>query len=121
MFAWLIPLVGEKAAKPVFFALMAVILLGGGFIVAKCTGGNRQAEKQAEQTNRSGEAISAAASDAIGTITGRTVTDKTVDDAVDQAAKDIGNAEDADTIRNIVIASVCADPSHRNDPACKGK
>lgn len=119
MIAWLAARVGQKAAKPVFFALMVVILLGGGFTVAKCTGGNRQAEKQAEQTNRSGEAISAAASDAIDTITGRTVTDQTVDQAVDQATKEIGNAQDTDSVRSIVVASVCSQQSHRNDPACR--
>lgn len=77
------------------------------------------AEKQAEQTNRSGEAIAAAASGAIETIGNRTVTEQNVDNAVNVATENINNAQDATAVRNAVIAGVCGQSSHRHDPACR--
>jgi type IV secretory pathway VirB6-like protein len=118
MIAWLIPIVGERFAKPVFFGLIAVILLGGVFALGRC-GGDDTAQRQAEQGNRSGEAIAGAARQAIATIGDRTASDKTVDQAVDQATKDIDDAQDVDVIRGVVIDSVCQSASHRNDPACR--
>lgn len=119
MIGWLIPLVGERAAKPVFIGLVVLLIFGVGFGLAKCSGRDDTAQRQAEQTSASGDAIANAAQDAVQTITNRTVTDRDVDQATDEAMKDIGNAVDPDSVRDAVLDGVCGQASHRNDPACK--
>lgn len=116
---FIVRLVGERFAPPITIALAALILLGGTFALGRCTGGNTQAEKQAEQTVASGDAVSKAAAAAIGTIGNRNATDQDVDQAVAQIQGKIGNAQSVDDIRGTVIAGLCGQKSHRDDPACK--
>lgn len=99
----------------------AVLFVGVLVLVLSLThcGDNREAAEQAKQTNRSGEAITAAASDAIETIGDRVATEKNIDDAVTDAQKDIADVQDPNVIRNIVIDGVCKQNSHRHDPACR--
>lgn len=118
MITFLAGIVGERAAKPVFYGLIVLLIFGVGFGLAKCTGRDDTAQRQAEQTTASGEAIADAAKDAVGTITNRAVTEDDIDRATDQAMKDIGNAADPDSVRDAVLDGVCGQTSHRNDPAC---
>ena len=118
MITWLAGIVGEKAAKPVLFGAFALLLIIATLIVTKSCSNDRAVQEQADQTNRSGEAIADAAQSAIATIGNRTATDKVVDQAVATAQGNIDNAQDANAVRNAVLDSVCGSPAHRNDPAC---
>lgn len=119
MITFLAGIVGERAAKPVLIGLVVLLIFGVGFGLAKCTGGDDTAQRQAEQTTASGEAIADAAKDAVETITNRTVTEADIDRATDQAIRNIEHATDPDSVRDAVLDGVCGQPSHRNDPACK--
>jgi hypothetical protein len=105
--------------RPVWIVLGALLLVGGIFLLGRCTGGNDDVAAQVEQTNRSGEAVANAAEMAIEKIEDRTVTDAAVDQAVASTVKEIDRAESADAVRAAVIAGLCGTPSHRNDPACQ--
>lgn len=118
MITFLAGIVGPKTAKPVLIGLILLVLFGGGFALAKCTGGNDAAEAQAEQTTRSGEAIANAAEAAVETIGNRAVTEREIDQATMNVMEQIENAQDPAIIRDAVRNSVCGKPSHRNDPAC---
>jgi hypothetical protein len=115
---WLSGIVGEKAVKWVVIAFAAALLIGAILIVSRCSHDNT-AERQSEQTSASGGAIANAAADAIETITNRTVTEGDIDAATATAQEEIENASDPDTVRGAVIAGVCGQASHRNDPACR--
>lgn len=117
--AWLASIVGQRAAKPVFFAVLAVVLLGSMFLLGKCSNDDDAIQAQVEQTNRSGEAISNAAEMAIDKLEDRTVTDQAIDQAVSSTVQEIDRAETADAVRAAVIAGVCGQPEHRADPACR--
>ena len=119
MFTFIATIVGEKAARPVGFALIAVVVLLALW-GASCAfhRPDTTAQQQAEQTTRSGDAIANAAQNAVATISNRTVTDAVVDQATVNAQKEIDNAENDDDIRAAVIAGVCGQTSHHNDPAC---
>lgn len=116
---WLISIVGPRAAKPVFFGLLAVLLLGGMFLLGKCSDDDDAINAQVEQTNRSGEAISNAAEMAIDKLEDRTVTEQEIDRAVASTVQEIDRAETADAVRAAVIAGVCGQPEHSADPACR--
>ncbi len=106
-----------KVPRWASIAIAAALLVLATFIVARCTGGKDTS--QAEQTTRSGEAISNAAQGAIKTIGDRTVTDKVLENAASQAAEDVESAQSAAEIRSTVKATVCGQNVHRNDPGCK--
>ncbi len=95
------------------------LLLFGLIMTVKACGVDRTAERQAEQTTKSGQAITAAASDAIQIIGDRAASDKTIDAAVNDATKGIHDAKSVDDIRRAVIDGVCGQAAHRNDPACR--
>jgi low affinity Fe/Cu permease len=116
---WLAAVVGQRAAKPVFFGLLAVLLLGTMFLLGKCSNDDDEIAAQVEQTNRSGEAVANAAEMAIDKLEDRTVTDQAIDQAVASTTQEIGRAETADAVRAAVIAGVCDEPEHRHDPACR--
>ena len=116
--AFIARIVGPKFAMPVLIGLVALLLIGSGFGVARCSR-DTTAERQAEQTNASGEAVANAAANAIAVIGKRAVTENDVDVAVGQIQEEIINAPDPDTIRSAVIAGLCQQDSHRLDPACK--
>lgn len=116
---WLAAIVGQRAAKPVFFGLLIVVLLGGMFLLGKCSNEDDAIQAQVEQTNRSGEAISNAAEMAIDKVENRTVTDQVIDQAVASTLQEIDRAETADDVRAAVVAGLCGQPEHRNDPACR--
>lgn len=116
---WLAAIVGQRAAKPVFFGLLVVLLLGGMFLLGKCSNDDDAVNAQVEQTNRSGEAIANAAEMAIDKLEDRTVTDQAIDQAVASTVQEIDRAESADAVRAAVIAGLCGQPEHRNDPACR--
>jgi hypothetical protein len=115
---FLIKLVGERAAKPVFFAFIVAFIAVVSFTLAKCTGGDDTAELQAEQTTRSGDAIANAAENAVEVVTKSAATDQTIDRSTAVAQKEIDNAQTPLAVRNAVLDGVCKQKSHRNDPAC---
>lgn len=115
---FLIKMVGERAAKPVFFGLIGVVIVACAIMLAKCSGRDRTAERQAEQTTRSGDAYANASNAAIGTIERRHDTDAAGDSGVAETQRTIDNAQDPDAVRNAVIDRVCRSASHRHDPAC---
>ena len=105
-----------KARWPFFAGGVAIGLVI--VLLATCHRDNG-AGKQAEQTTRSGDAMSNAAANAIDTLQNRTATDDTINAATDNAMKEIGNAQSPDDVRSAVLAGVCASASHRSDPACR--
>lgn len=117
MIGFIANIVGQRAAKPVLFGMIAVVILIAMFAIARCSP-DRTVQRQTEQTTASGEAIANAAQEAVQTITNRTATERDIDRATAQAMKEIDHAESADTVRDAVIAGLCGQASHRNDPAC---
>lgn len=117
MIRFITSIVGQRAAKPVLIVLTVVMVLIILIIVMRCTP-DRTVARQTEQTTASGEAIANAAQEAVQTITNRTATEQDIDRATAQAIKEIDHAESADTVRDAVIAGLCGQTSHRNDPAC---
>ena len=117
---WLASIVGEKFARPVLIGLTVLLLVGGIFLLGYCSRDDKsdELEAQVEQTNRSGEAIADAAEMAIDTIGDRVATESTIDEAVERTVDRIEGAQDADAVRNAVIAGLCSQREHRNDPAC---
>lgn len=118
MFAWLIPIVGEKLAKPLMIGGGIILLIGAIFLLGRCTGNDDELEAQVEQTSRSSEAIADAAEMAIDKVEDQTATERSIDIAVAETVASIEGAQDADAVRNAVIQGLCSKPSHRNDPAC---
>ena len=108
----------DKTATRIIAILAACALLALIFAVVSCRHDNG-AGKQAEQTTRSGDAMSNAAANAIDTLQNRTATDDSINAATDNAMKEIGNAQSPDDVRSAVLAGVCASASHRSDPACR--
>lgn len=118
LFGWAAKLVGERFAKPFTWIIVAVLLLGIVFLLGRCTG-NDDPTPQIEQTDRSTAAITGAAEGAIKALEERTVTEDAIDQAVQGAIADIGTAASPEAVEAVVIQSVCAKPSHRNDPGCR--
>jgi hypothetical protein len=116
--AFLVSRFGATAAKRIFFAIIVLFVLIVLIGLAKCGGVDRTAERQAEQTTRSGDASANAASAAIDTIENRHDADTTGDAAVAATQGTIDNAQNPDDVRSAVLDGVCAKASHRNDPAC---
>ena len=110
-------LVGPKLAMPVLVGLAVLLLIGGTFTLSRCTK-DHSAERQAEQTTASSEAIANAAKSAIDTIGAREATENDINYAVAHTQKDITDAPDPDAVRRSVIAGLCQQASHRFDPAC---
>lgn len=115
---WWIAFKASKAFKPVLGIAAVLIVLGLVYMLGRCSGDNDDVEAQAEQTNRSGEAIADAAKMAIDKVEDRVATEKSIDAAVAATTTEIENAQDVDAIRSAVIAGVCKQAAHRNDPAC---
>ena len=118
---WLVGKTGAKAAG--WIVLIAVIILAWGALVvfgAFNDWRNRSAvTAQAEQTVASGEAINAAASEAVAVVVKRSDTENAIDAATAAAVEDIGNAETSDDVRAAVVAHMCMhNQASRNDPAC---
>lgn len=106
-------------ARWVIGIIIAGVLIAGIFALGRCSGDNNDAKQQAQQTTRSGEAVASAAADAVSTLEGRVADDKAIDAAVTNATQEIQNAQDADAVRATVVASLCKQNAHRNDPACR--
>lgn len=102
-----------------FWPVAAIVVLVGVLLIVTQCGHDDTAEQQVQQTNRSGEAAANAAEMAIDTLETRMITEHELDMAVQQAAEEIGDAQSVDAIRDIVLDSVCGQPSHRADPACR--
>lgn len=98
--------------------LVLLIILGASLTMCS-SGGNKQAAEQAKQTTNSGEAIADAAQDAVANIESNRITNEDIDAAVRETQENLDHAEDPDAVRAAVIAGVCGNPAHRNDPACK--
>lgn len=118
MISLIASIVGPRFAKPVFYGVLVLLVLGAGFTLAKCSGGNRQAEQQAQQTTRSGEAYSNAVANGIDIIDNRTVTESSLAEATAAVKEEIGNAGSLDDIRTSLVTRLCQQPSHAKDPAC---
>lgn len=104
-----------REAVIALIGIVAVILL---VLVVKCSGDGGKAA-QAEQGNKSSEALGDAAVEAIDLLQNRTATEATIDAAVERTTDDIRKADDVDAVRAAVIAGVCGQASHRDDPACQ--
>ena len=117
MIAILTSLVGPKLAKPVLYALIALLAVAV-LSVGYCSLNNRAAQ-QAKQTTRSSEAIADAAEQAVGVVINSNARDTSVDAVVTQAAKDIDNAPDDATRRAAALAAVCSLPEYSRDSRCK--
>jgi len=120
LFGWAASVVGEKFAKPFTFAVLVILLIGGVFLLGRCSKDDYEDDYKAqiEQTTRSSEATADAAKAAINTLEGRTATEDAIDQIVEETVNKIDQAADADQVRSIVLASVCGTAEHRNDPAC---
>lgn len=111
--------VASRFFRPTIAAGLVIFIGVLILITAKCGRIDHTAERQAEQTTRSGEAITAAATDAIQIIGDRAASDRTVDDAVTTAMKGIDDAKSVDDIRRAVVSSLCQQAAHSGDPACR--
>lgn len=105
----------ERNIVPVLTILACLLLFSALGLLARC---DRTAQEQARQTNRSGDAINAAASQAVKSIGDRATTERTIDDATREATDIISEASNPVAIREGVLNAVCSQQSHRNDPAC---
>lgn len=111
--------VGLQYAKPVAYALLVfLVLIPLVFMVGRCTADNDDVTQQVEQTERSTDAIANAAENAIERVQGQAIKEADIDAATIEAAREIGNAQSVDDIRNHVRDSMCRYASARNDPAC---
>ena len=112
--------VGERFARPVLIGLVVLLLVGGIFLLGRCSKDDYEDDYRAQidQTNRSGDAAADAAQAAIEILEGRTATEDAIDQIVTQTVNEIDQAADADAVRAAVLAGVCGSPEHRNDPAC---
>jgi glutamate dehydrogenase/leucine dehydrogenase len=110
--------VGEKAARPIFWAIVALLLVAIGATLTRCNDRDDAAVAQIDQTKKSADAAHDAAVAAIDAIGKRHVTETDIDVAVTAATGEIDNAQTIDDVRNSVIASVCNNPAHSGDPAC---
>jgi len=110
-------LVGQKWAKPVLWALIALALLSM-LGVAKCAYDSRVAE-QAKQTERSSEAISDAAQNAVAIVTNRADADADIDNVVSAAAKEIDDAPNATIAYDAALRAACLLPAYSRDPSCQ--
>lgn len=119
MTRWLDGIVGPKMVKPLII-ILGVILAITAFGVARCVwkGG---AAKQAEQTTRSGEALTEAAESAVGTITNAHGREVAIDTLVAGAALEIDAAATPQEKRDAAINAVCQLAEYATDPQCKGK
>ncbi|GAM06312.1 hypothetical protein [Novosphingobium sp. MBES04] len=108
----------SSAPRWAWIALAAIILVAAVFMLARCSAVDDSEEAQAEQTIEAEQATARAAEAAIEVLEDRTVTDETIDKAVDKAAKEIEDAQDPAAVRHAVLRAVCLQDSHRNDPAC---
>lgn len=116
MTEWLTAKLGAKAGLIIvcvaLVALAAMILA-----IDRCTS-RRAVADQAEQTTRSGEAIGAAASDAVEVVTNRSIAERDIEAATAQAREVIGNAVSASEVRTAVTSALCKRKEYANDPAC---
>lgn len=117
--AWLTARVGARFARPLFYALCALLLVIVVVIVIKCRPVDHTAERQAEQTNRSGNAIAGAGASAVGVVASGAASEAAQLDKTRQTTKGIENAPDADHIRRTVIVGLCGQKAHSLDPACR--
>jgi hypothetical protein len=117
MIGFLTRMFSPKLAVPVLAGLVIVVMVVAGLAIRSCTRDNT-AQRQAEQTTASGDAYANAAENAIDTIGNRVVTERDIDNAINNVQQEILNAQDPAAIRSAVLDSVCRSPSHRNDPAC---
>ncbi|KKW93858.1 hypothetical protein [Sphingobium chungbukense] len=109
-------IVGPRAAKPVLWALTAMlvlILLSVGYCSLR--GGERE---QAQQTTKSSEAIADAAKGAVSDISNQTKAETAIDAAVATVKEEVGYAVDPAAIHSAVARDVCVRREYRNDPAC---
>jgi hypothetical protein len=118
MIPLLTPLLATKFGKPLLVGGTLLLLVAAIFLLGRCTGNDDELEAQVEQTNRSSEAIADAAEMAIDKIGDQAVTERAIDTAVAETVASIEGAQDADAVRNAVIAGLCSQHAHRNDLAC---
>lgn len=118
---WAAKLVGERFAKPAVYIVLALLIVGVIFMLGRCSKDDYKDdyEAQIEQTTASNNATVEAAQTAVQTLQNRTATEDAIDQAVEEAVKEIGDAADAAEVEAAVIATVCKQQSHRNDPACR--
>lgn len=98
----------------------ALLLIGIVFLIGRCSKDDYQDDyrAQVDQTDRSTAAVADAAENAIETLEGRTATEDAIDQVVAGTIAEIDGAQDAAAVRAAVLAGVCQQREHRNDPAC---
>jgi len=99
-------------------AACALVLLVLILSVGKC-GRDRTAERQAEQTSRSGAAAAQAGAEAVQIVTSQAAGEAAADRDTAQTVGVIHEATDADAVRRAVLERLCKQDSHRLDPACR--
>ncbi len=120
LFGWAASLVGEKFAKPFTWIVLALLLIGGVFLLGRCSKDDYEDDYRAQidQTDRSSDAIADAAEGAIEMLEGRIATENAIDQVVSQTVEQIEGAQSPEAVRAAVLAGVCSRREHRNDPAC---
>lgn len=95
-------------------AVIAILTLS--FCVLTRDGGKSE---QAEQGVRSNEALADAAASAVKTVTQGNDRERSIDQIVAQAEKEIDNAPSPAARRAATIAAVCSLPDYRDHPSCQ--
>lgn len=119
MISFLGGIVGPKTVKPLLIVL-GVILIVSALGVARCVW-KGEAARQAQQTTRSGEALTEAAEGAVEAITNAQGREVAIDTLVAGAALEIDAAGTPQEKRAAAINAVCQLPEYAGDPQCRRK
>lgn len=111
--------VGQRFALPAFLVSAVIALSLLATLIIRLWPVDHTAERQAEQTTRSGQAVANAGAAAVAVVSTTAASEKAIDSAVNQTAKEIRNAQSPAAVRSAVVASLCKQDSHRLDPACR--
>ena len=108
-----------------FFATQVGKIIIGGVIIAillvtvKSCMGSREAAEQAKQDARSANATAETAKEVVDRVVEQADTEADIDDLVNDAAKEIENAETPKAARRAAINAICKLPAYQANPTCK--
>lgn len=97
----------------------AIILIGVLIIGTKIIGNRSQDARQADAGRAGAEAMQDAGQAAVETVIEQSETEIALDDLVEQAAKEIRNAETPEEARAATLSAACELQLYRDDPACR--
>lgn len=119
----MIPLITSRLNIPRWAAWLAVAVIAVVLVYAAWSVWSWRVESQktaqTKLNNSASDAQANAAAKAIDTVMKAESRDKTVDQAVSAAQKEIRNAPNPQAARATVVATLCGMRSYANDPACK--